>query len=232
VKFVEIKRGEFEEWLVAACPVFERPNSREDVYLVPLAPALGVKLAMRFDFTMSPTGRRVARNAGDPMTIDDVAVKSCIVGVARRTDGKLLRDPQRPITATGIWLLPTENWCSRWQTELSRWVSHCWDRRSLYELLSSAGARKTSARRAEESSSHYPWPPRSEEESAKQLEAVLQLQRRRVSNSAGDRWLQDFTRNLLERLQALQPLSERQEFILHEKLVQYQLVAAGPEAPP
>jgi hypothetical protein len=211
-KLHEIPQTAFEEWLSNVCPVFERPGN-DYVYVMPLSHHVGVKVALKM--LTKPTGTE-----GNSVPVPAGVFKSaCILGVARRTDGKLLR-VSPDITSCGSWAWPTAKWAQEWQRHAMAWIHRYFADAEVYEKL--AQATGSGLPQAEARSPHYPWPPRSESEKRQLLETVTKLAD--SAKRVRDNWTLKFAGTLGECLTQRRSLSERQEFMLVEKLAKHGVV--------
>lgn len=187
---VKLTRSAIEDWLFKLCPVFEHPEA--DIYLVPVSPELGVKLSLK---------RRVLRS--DSAQVDEFE-SSCVIGIARRRDAKLVVPAMEYATTSGSLLYSGTSWDPSWRACVQGWVRVLFAKEPTYKQLAAVEAEPDSTQ------ADYPWPPRSPALFARQLEELRKWTKRRRPPL----WALSFTASVSESLQSGQALSERLELML------------------
>jgi len=101
--YVKITRAEFEDWLYALCPVFERAGQTEGVYLCPLSRDVGVKIST----TLGRNDAVIQKNAG-----------RCHMVLVRRDNGRDLHKPHNSSNSSFERCNRTQGWHETWAEAL------------------------------------------------------------------------------------------------------------------
>lgn len=101
--YVKITRQEFEDWLYALCPVFERDEETEGLYRCPVSPYVAVKIST----TLGRNDAVIRKNQG-----------RCRMSMVRRDNGKELRKPQTSSNPSYDRCNRTVGWRDNWADAL------------------------------------------------------------------------------------------------------------------
>jgi hypothetical protein len=97
--YVKITREEFEDWLFDLCPVFERVEDTEGIYLVPISPYVAIKIST----TMRAKGTTTPRGDG-----------RCRMRLISRHRGTSLHGPESDVITANR----TKGWRENWRENL------------------------------------------------------------------------------------------------------------------
>jgi hypothetical protein len=175
--------------LFKLCPVFEHPA--ENIYLVPLSPELGVKIALK-------------RHRSSASVQTDEFERSCVIGIARRRDAKLVVPATEYVTTSGSLLYSGPSWEHLWKTFVQRWMRVLFAKESMYEQLA------TTEMELDAPQAEFPWPPRAPALLARQFDEL----RKWTTRGQPPLWALNFAASVSESLRSRQALSERLEFML------------------
>lgn len=118
--YVKITRQEFEDWLYALCPVFERDEKTEGIYLWPLSRYVAIKLST----TLGQTDAVIAKNQG-----------RCRIVFVRRENGKPLAKPHNSSNASFQQCNRTQGWQDNWSEALRGMIASFKGDREHYNRL-------------------------------------------------------------------------------------------------
>jgi hypothetical protein len=130
--YVKITRLQFEDWLFDICPVFERDEKTQGIYLCPLSRHVSVKVS-------SSIGR-----TSKVMAAGDASCKMTLV--SRHTGRSLRKAPGAPDDANFRKCNRTKGWLLNWRTALKEMFASFKRNRDHYNLL----AQQTQAEYAQE----------------------------------------------------------------------------------
>lgn len=116
--YVNIGRQEFEDWLFELCPVFERVEDAQGVYLVPLSPYVAVKISA----TLSSSDRTTRRGHG-----------RCRMRLVARHRGHDLRGPEKGTRVSNR----TKGWRRNWARHLRELIDVFKRHRDRYHEMAS-----------------------------------------------------------------------------------------------
>lgn len=118
--FVKISRDEFEDWLYEICPVFERVEKTEGVYLCPVSDHVAVKVSS----TIGRSGKVVDRGNG-----------ACRMSFVSRHNPRALPKPPKTSDPAYQILYRTKNWAKNWRRALEGFFASLRKHQAYYDTL-------------------------------------------------------------------------------------------------